>query len=177
MDNQQRARMIDWGAFFAEYGFFAGADPPRAGQLTAANVVYRDTVVSRVAEWMSAGAWENVVHDRLRECGARIAYAPRAVVSQNLTHELRRFCLDRYKHGRDYARTRLVEEGMSRARGLSSALLLPPLLTYRVARIAGPGRWTTFLRALPATIAFLAAWSAGEASGYLLGAKDLRTGQ
>jgi hypothetical protein len=49
-------------------------------------------------------------------------------------------------------------------------VLLPPLLVLRVARAAAPGRWLTFLRALPATFAFLTAWSIGEAVGYARGA-------
>ena len=167
MDNAQRQRAIDWGAFFAEYGFFAGAHPPGGGQLTAANVLYRETVRTRVAEWMNAGVWENVVHARLRAAGARVEYAPRAVVRQNLTYGLRRFCGDRYEHGRDYARTRVAEQAGSRIRGIASSVLLPALLTYRVARVAGPGRWTSFVRALPATMTFLGAWSVGEAIGYL----------
>jgi hypothetical protein len=167
MDNAQRHRAIDWGAFFAEYGFFAGAYPPRGGQLTAANVLYRDSVRSRVAEWMNAGLWENVVHARLRTEGVRVEYAPRAIVRQNLTYELRGFCGDRYVHGRDYARSRIAERAGSRIRGIASSLLLPALLTYRVARVAGPGRWTSFVRALPATVTFLGAWSVGEAIGYL----------
>ncbi len=167
MDNAQRHRAIDWGAFFAEYGFFAGRYPPRGGQLTAANVLYRDSVRPRIAEWMNAGVWEDVVHARLRAAGARVGYAPRAIVRQNLTYRVRSFCSDRYVHGRDYARTRVAERAGSRVRGIASSLLLPALLTYRVARVAGPGRWTSFVRALPATVTFLGAWSAGEAIGYL----------
>jgi hypothetical protein len=167
MDNAQREHAVDWGAFFAEYGFYAGASSARGGLLTAANVLYRAGVRSRVAEWMCAGAWENVVHDRLRTAGARMAYAPRAVVRQNLTYGLWRFCADRYAHGRDYARARLAEHGVSRLRGVASTVLLPALLTFRAARISGPGRWATFVRALPATLAFLTAWSVGEAIGYL----------
>jgi hypothetical protein len=175
MDNAQFRRAIDWGAFFAEYGFFAGLEPPRGGQLTAANVLYRDSVRALAAQWMSTGVWENVVHARLRSAGARLVYAPQAVVRQNLTYRLGRFCTDRYIHGRDYARARLGEHEGSRLRGLVSAVLLPPLLTYRVARIAGPGRWSDFLRALPATMTFLTAWSVGEAMGYLLGTQQSAT--
>ena len=77
---------------------------------------------------------------------------------------------DRFEHGRDYARRRLAEEPFTnRWLMLLASPILPFLLTTRVARAAGPTRWATFLRALPATLAFLTAWSAGEAVGYLLG--------
>jgi GT2 family glycosyltransferase len=170
MGNARRDRAIDCGAFFAEYGFFAGAHTRHGEQLTAANVLYRGSVRSQVAQWMSAGVWENVVHDRLRVAGARLTYAPRAIVRQNLTHDVWRFCVDRYEHGRDYARVRLAEQGGSRLRGLSSTPLLPALLAYRVARVSAPGQWATFLRALPATLTFFSAWAIGEARGYLTGA-------
>jgi glycosyltransferase involved in cell wall biosynthesis len=172
MDNAQRKRAVDWAAYFSEYGLFATTrtDTNGAMQLTGANVAYRRSIVSDVVAWASAGEWENVAHERLRARGSSLHFVDSAPVYQNKTYEFWEFCRDRYEHGRDYARTRLVEEAGSR-RWLLTAVtpLLPLVILSRVARAAAPTRWGAFLRAMPATLAFVTAWSVGEAVGYLRG--------
>jgi GT2 family glycosyltransferase len=172
MDNAQRKRAIDWAAYFSEYGLFATTRSDTSGdmQLTGANIAYRRSIVDDVVAWASAGEWENVAHERLRARGSSLHFVDSAPVYQNKTYEFWDFCRDRYEHGRDYARTRLVEEPQAR-RWLLTAVtpLLPILLVTRVAKAAAPTRWGAFLRALPATLAFVSAWSVGEAVGYLRG--------
>ena len=175
MGNAQQDRAVDWAAYFAEYGFFADTrpEPPHGTQplLTGANVAYKRHVVHDVVEWARAGEWENVAHHRLLSQGSALRFVRSAAIYQNKTYRLTEFCVDRYEHGRDYARKRLAEEpGARRWTLLLASPLLPPLLTWRVARAAAAGRWPTFLRALPATFLFLTAWSIGECVGYLLGA-------
>jgi GT2 family glycosyltransferase len=173
MGNAQRSRAVDWGAYFAEYGFFAPSRPNSDGGaplLTAANVAYSRRVLDEVVAWARRGEWENVAHDRLLARGSILRFARTAEIFQNKSYRFGDFCLDRFRHGRDYARRRLAEEPFAhRWLLLAATPLLPFLLTGRVARAAGPTRWATFLRALPATFAFLTAWSVGEAAGYLLG--------
>ena len=172
MDNAQRTRAIDWAAYFSEYGLFATTRSDTDGpiQLTGANVAYRRSIVDDVVAWASAGEWENVAHERLRARGSSMHFVESAPVYQNKTYEFWDFCRDRYEHGRDYARTRLVEERGAR-RWLLTAItpLLPVLIVSRVARAAAPTRWGAFLKALPVTLAFVTAWSVGEAVGYIKG--------
>lgn len=177
MDNAQRARALDWGAFFAEYGFFSAQSDRvvTAGSailITGANVAYSRRVLHDVVSWMTEGAWENVVHDRLREGGAVMAFDPAARVGQNLHYDFAAFVSDRYRHGHDYARVRLAEApGSNRIVRAAATVLLPPVLTLRVARtaIGSRSRALSFARALPFTLAFFAGWAAGEAVGYLKG--------
>jgi len=172
MDNAQRKRAVDWAAYFSEYGLFATtrSDTDGAIQLTGANVAYRRSIVGDVVGWASAGEWENVAHERLRARGSTLHFVETAPVYQNKSYEFWDFCRDRYEHGRDYARTRLVEEPGAR-RWLLAAItpLLPVVIVSRVARAAAPTRWGAFLKALPVTLAFVAAWSVGEAVGYIRG--------
>ncbi len=178
MDNARADRALEWGAFFAEYGFFS-AVTPRPPQpegttllLTGANVAYARRVLPDVIAWTLDGAWENVVHDRLRAGGAVMRFDPTARVGQNLMYSLGAFCAERYQHGHDYARVRLaLSPGENRFVRIAASLALPPVLTLRVARTAvgSAARAVSFLRALPFTLTFLAAWSAGEAIGYLRG--------
>jgi glycosyltransferase involved in cell wall biosynthesis len=171
MGNAQTRRAVDWGAYFSEYGFFDASRPPGDDALlTAANVAYRRPVLRQVTEGALAGDWENVLHGRLQSQGLATRFAARAVVRQNRTYQLGDFCRDRFEHGRDYARARLAEApGTSRWMRTLACVALPFVLTLRVARAAGRGAPGAFLRALPATFTFLAAWSVGEVAGYLHG--------
>jgi GT2 family glycosyltransferase len=176
MDNARRARVVDWAAYFAEYGFFSTDRPEKAAGtplLTGANVAYKRHVIADVIGWAQEGEWENVAHTRLVARGSMLRFARTAAIYQNQSYSLSAFCVDRYEHGRDYARKRLVEEpGARRWFLLAVSPLLPPLLTWRVARASARNRLGTFLRALPATMLFLTAWSVGEAVGYLRGPVD-----
>ncbi len=172
MDNARRSRAVDWAAYFAEYGFFSPDRPDGEEDrplLTGANVAYKRHVIADVVGWAKDGEWENVAHDRLVAQGSMLRFARTAAIYQNQTYSVAAFCVDRYVHGRDYARKRLVEEGPNRWALFAASPMLPPLLTWRVARAAARSRWGTFLRALPATFLFLTAWSVGEAVGYLRG--------
>lgn len=174
--NNLRPRMVDWGAYFSEYGFFDATRPDSCSVadgvplLTGANIAYRGAVRELVATWMSAGEWENVVHRRLAEAGHRLVFDRTMQVAQNQTYRFFAFCADRYVHGLDYARTRSA--GSTRRERTTRAVitpLLPVVLTWRVATSAGGARAKAFVRALPATVAFLTAWSLGEAVGYVRG--------
>lgn len=173
MDNAKITRSVDWAAYFAEYGFFSTDRPERADEtplLTGANIAYKRHVIADVIRWAQQGEWENVAHTRLVARGSMLRFARTAAVYQNQSYSLAAFCADRYTHGRDYARKRLVEEpDAHRWFLLAASPLLPPVLTWRVARASARTRLGTFLRALPATMLFLSAWSVGEAIGYLRG--------
>lgn len=183
MDNSRRERTVDWAAFFAEYGLFADAaeEPPPATAgppvLTGANVAYARELVDRVVEQARRGEWENVIHDDLADSGRRIRRLREATVSHNRTWGVWEFCRDRFRHGRDYARRRLHDlSGGERWLHLTGTPLLPGLLAVRIGRVAGSRHPVAFLRALPATLLFLAAWSAGEAAGYLRGPRETEEG-
>ena len=180
MDNAQRERAVDWAAYFAEYGFFSGTRRAPDGAtplLTAANVAYTRRVVDDVVDWARSGEWENVVHDRLLGRGSVMRFVGTAAVYQNTNTRFWDFCRDRYEHGHAFARRRLAENPeSSRIALLAGSPLLPMLLTARVARAAASTRWGAFMRALPATFAFLTAWSVGEAVGYVRGPEVVEGG-
>ena len=179
MGNARRG-VVDWAAYFSEYGFFSSTRPAaresRPGGppllLTGANVAYSARVAPDVARRALAGQWENTIHGDLHDRGAILLWEPRARVLQNGTYRVGAFCRDRFDHGRDYARTR-VARGTTLPRWLLAAgtPLLPFLLTGRVVRAAGGEAPLAFLRSLPVTATFLGAWSLGEAVGYLEGAR------
>ena len=172
MGNAQQDRAVDWAVYFSEYGFFAANAPndPDAPLLTGANVAYSRRVLGRVIELAGDGEWEDVVHARLAAAGNSLWFQPTAAINQNQNYRFWAFCRDRYEHGHDYARRRLVDLRTARRWILLvGAAVLPFLLTFRVSQAVGRAHRGPFLRALPITFAFLTAWSVGEAVGYLRG--------
>lgn len=171
MGNAQRARAVDWAAFFAEYGFFGGStndgSPPLA---TAANVLYGPAALPRAAEWAAAGLWEDVIHARLLAAGCRLAMTQAAEMQQNQRYAVGAFCRDRFRHGFDYARVRLREQpSLARWARAITAPVLPIVLARRLsAKVAPPDR-AAFVRASPLTMIFLSAWAIGEMAGYVRG--------
>ncbi len=177
MGNARVRRAVDWGAYFAEYGFFgphAGRPGSPAPSPTGANVAYAGSLVPRVSEAFLEGLWENVVHDRLRAEGRRFVFDAEAMVRQNAEYTSGAFMVDRFEHGRAYARRRLADaEGpFARLRYALATPLLTPVLLGRVYGAAGSAHRAAFARALGPCTAFLAAWAAGEFVGYLEGRED-----
>lgn len=172
MGNAATTRAIDAGAFFAEYGFFGpGKRETSTVFATGANVAYADELVPRIAEWALAGEWEDAIHSRLAAEGVRFSLAPDAVVRQQLRYTLAGFARDRFQHGHDFATVRARGfTPLRRVMWAGGAVLLPGMLAARIWRSTGRHQPRIFIRALPFTLAFLAAWAAGEALGYLRGA-------
>jgi hypothetical protein len=173
MGNAQRRRAVDWAAYFAEYGFFAGTAQGGAAPLaTGANVLYGPRALPLAARWASEGLWEDVIHARLVDRGCHLAVTPSAEMRQNLRYAIAAFCRDRYQHGFAYARVRLREAAPGGARRWPRALaspLLPFVLARRLRATVRSDERPAFRRALPLTLLFLAAWSAGEMMGYVRG--------
>lgn len=173
--NARSARAVDRAAYYSEYGFFSWTRPPDAAgtpALTGANVAYARTVTAEVARWALDGAWESVVHQRLAARGCRLAFAPDARVLQNATFGFGAFCVDRWQHGRDHARARSAgQRPLRRWLRVCGSPIVPAVLLWRVYRAAAGQGHLPFLTAMPWTVGFLAAWSAGEAAGYASGAE------
>ena len=169
MGNALDGRLIDWAAYFAEYGFYGPQRTSSVDHLvTDANVMYARHVLGRVSAWALAGSWEDDIHLRLHQAGAQFGFAPAAIVRQNEPQRFLPFCANRFDHGRQFAAVRAANIG--RAERLARAMttpLLPVVLLARIARAAGAGSPSAFLRSMPLTLAFLASWGAGEFSGYL----------
>ncbi len=173
MQNRVGSNAISWAAYLSDYGFYSYARPAGTAAvplLTMANMAYRQRDVPRIAEWCSEGAWENVVHDRLAAEGRTLAFAPDARIIHDHRYRFGEFLKNRYEHGWDYARARLTEDPRARRLPLIAMTpILPLVLLARIGKAAAGEDRGAFLRALPLTVAFLYAWAAGEAFGYLRG--------
>jgi glycosyltransferase involved in cell wall biosynthesis len=101
---------------------------------------------------------------------------PRLVPSIRVAHinrdRLAVFLSNLSRHGRDFARVRVREQGLSGRRRVALALmmpLLPPLLLARAAaRVARSGTYARrFVLASPLVLLGHAVWASGELRGYL----------
>ena len=164
------------GLYWCEYGAFAPPlAPGPAEALSAANVSYKREALEEQADLLAAGAWDTLFFARWRRAGRPMRLGLAEVQFHN-TMGWREAAGQRFAYGRDYAaeRARLEWGAGSRAKTLAYAALcptLPALLTARTAAQARrAGRLGEYARALGVAAALQAAWSAGEAAGYLLGA-------
>ena len=172
--NGATSSIVDRVAFLCEY---APLIPPLpcgpAAALPGNNVVYRRTVLDRYRE-VANGQWEDVLHDAMRRDGIRLERRPEIRVEHRLAVGFATYLLQRYLYSRSYAGMRALRARPARRllRGVAS-LALPPLLLARVARHAWRARFTRdYVVGFPLLVAFVSAWAAGEAVGWLAGPGD-----
>lgn len=172
MGNAQRARGVDCGAFFAEYGFYGGGPAQRAGPppITQANAAFHRSVVDVVSRWAQEGHWEDVIHGRLYDTGHQFRSVPGARMLQNQRYHLGSYSRDRFQHGRLYGSLRGERiPGWKRAGLLLGMPFLPTLLAVRILQSVDEEERHYLLKGLPTMLVFLTAWSFGEAIGYVVG--------
>ena len=163
---------FDWGLYFCEYGSFAPpASTGRAPTLSGANLSYKRSALEENRDLLDAGAWETFLHERWRRQGRELRLCEAEIAFHN-TMPPGVALRQRYHYGRGYAAERsLYQAGAMRLVYAVLSPLLPLVFTLRMARQAfSKGLGGRFLYALPWVLALNAAWSAGEAAGYVFGA-------
>lgn len=174
--NAATERFVDVAAFLCEYGHCLV--PPPAGPaswLAGNNVTYRRELLERFGPVIAREAWENALHDALRDGGVPLVSRPEIVVGHKKHFTITEYAGQRFLYSRSYAGARVRDAGPARraAYGLA-AFLLPPILLRRiVGNIRRSGRPTReLLGALPLLGFWVLAWAAGEVAGYWFGAGD-----
>lgn len=163
-----------WAAFFAEYSEHMTPLPEgQAPSLPGINVSYKRAAVEACGGF-SGGAWENVLHEALREKGFTFRCEPGAEVVLVKSFSFGRFASQKWHIARSYAGMRSSRASASlRILFAAQTALLPPLLMVRIVRpvLARPGRGygAAFLRSLPFLLVLLSLWTVGELVGYLFG--------
>ncbi|WP_218081772.1 glycosyltransferase family protein [Anthocerotibacter panamensis] len=161
----------DWAVYFTRYSAFM----PQAGQGRAAREIPGDNAVYRRADlerfWLDRqeGFWETLFHERLRQAGRGLYFAPEMQVRLGETAGAGDFWRARFRHGAHYGSTR---PGTSWGGRILRIVAAPLLLPFLIARIGGrvvrqrPDWLGKFCWALPWLVIFLGAWSLGELKGY-----------
>jgi len=175
IDKAEPASPLSWAVYLLDYGRYM---PPLAAGGAAyasdCNVSYRRHDLERVAESWRDEFHETTVHWALAAIGVPTVLDPEIVVRQDRTVQLAEWLAERRDHGRIFAGTRVARMPWTgRARLAVQALLLPPVIAWRVRaglrarRAAGRVPRAAWRPLLMAAIA----WSRGELDGYLGGAR------
>ena len=173
VEPESGARAVDWAFYYVD--FFRYMRPVREGpspSLTVCNVAYRRSDLEAIRPLWESFFHETAINDALRTRFGPLWLVPEAEVRMRRTVRLADAVYERYAFGRLFGCTRLAFVGPARRLAYTVfAPALPLLLLGRMAAKAArrPPVWLRILRAAPALVAMVLAWSWGEWLGYLTG--------
>lgn len=161
--------LVDWAVFFCEYAPFLPAPERRPGppqRLAGNNFAIRRAAYSSLARQEIHEV--DVFHESGAD-GGRVVEVEAAWAAHVRRYGLGEALGDRLRFGLEFGRLRA--RGCPRWRRVPTILAGPAILAAQLARMTSMvlhhhrvlGR---FVRALPVTLALLAAWSAGESIGW-----------
>ncbi|MGH7711089.1 MAG: glycosyltransferase [Gemmatimonadaceae bacterium] len=176
VENAATERLSDWAAFLCEYSHCINPLPSGPTTwLTGNNVVYPRTLLEEFRDVIAEGAWENRLHDAMRDSGVALVCHPEIVVGHKKHFSVTEYLGQRYLYARSYAGARVGGRSLGpRLAYAVAAFALPPLLLWRtVSRVVSKRRHIAHLvSSLPLLALFVCAWAAGEVVGYARGAGD-----
>jgi len=174
--NAATDRLVDWAAFFCDYGHVMPPLPAGPAEwLTGNNTVYRRDLLRRYRAFTGADRWEGCLHDALRRDGVRLVCRPDIQVRHKKHYTVGEFLSQRYLYARSYAGSRLKHSSpVTKAAYGIAALALPPLLFARIVGrvLTKRGHRWRLVCASPLVALFVCAWAAGEVVGAWAGAGD-----
>jgi len=160
----------DGAAFLVRYSAYWDMAAGEVSDLPGDNAVYRRTALAAAWNDREDGFWEALVNAEMQRRDERLVFVPAMTVRLGPLESAGVFCHQRYHHGRHYGSTRTLSSAGERWVRLAVAPLLVPVLAWRFWRrvpVVSRHRLPSPIRLLPWLGVFLAAWTAGEASGYL----------
>jgi glycosyltransferase involved in cell wall biosynthesis len=160
----------DWGLYFSRYSRFL--PPGTAGpidDIAGDNAAYKRVALETCRQEWVYGFWENLVNASLVADGMALRWEPGMIVSFGRAEKVGDIVRVRFRHGQHYASTRIGNTLVKRGLRMAAAPLLVPVLLGRIygrVKQERPDWIGNFWRSLPVILIILAAWSAGEMSGY-----------
>jgi hypothetical protein len=167
-----RTGTLNWAVFFCDFGRY---QPPLAAgprpYVTDVNICYKRRALEVTRTLWAERYHETTVHWALLRAGETLYLSPEPVVEQHRDGlRLGALLRERLGWGRLFAYTRAREVPAARRLVLAAlSPILPFVLLARLfrGRLARGRDRGAFLRAAPAILLLLAAWSLGELLGYL----------
>src|SRR5688572_6456573 len=164
--------VLSWAVYAADFGRSRSAQPEGPREfLSSCNLSYKRPALEATRPLWGERYHETQVHDRIRQDGGVLWFAPTAVVEQARSGlGLAPLLAERFAWGRRYAVTRVDRASLwERSIRAVTAVVLPALLYLRILLRHAPDTPGQVLRATPALLLLLSAWSLGEGAGYLTG--------
>lgn len=170
-------RPTDWAVYFCRYAPFMLPLGEDVREMAADNASYRREVLARHHDVYGDAFLEPFVHEALRREGHSVDVVPDRVVRMGRGHRVAVFARQRFRHGRRHGYARSA--GRSRPEVILAALsapIVPPLLTFRTARLvfAKQRHRARFIATVPLVALCYSAWAAGELVGRLDAARTAR---
>lgn len=173
VDPMPRRSLVDWAAYFCEYGQFM---LPLAGgvvsELPGNNVAFKRTALHKGTQFVKPGFWKTYWCRALQQEGVQLRSNPSMVVVDRKSYRLFPFLIRRYHHGRCFAGMRMTQvSSVMRVLYALGTPLLPILFMRRIAvPIMQKRRYLPqFILSLPISVLAVVSWSWGELYGYLVG--------
>lgn len=168
------SRLIDWAAYFCEYGQFMLplTDGP-ASEVPGNNLSFKRRALADGKEFTRDGFWKTNWCRKLQREGIKLELRPSIIVYYQKAFELVPFLLRRFHHGRCFAGMRGAGASLlMRVAYAAGSFLLPFVFFWRtVSRVVPKKRYLTRLfLSLPIIALAVVSWSIGECCGYLSGA-------
>lgn len=166
-------RMVDWAAYFCEYGQFMRPLPEgTVSELPGNNISLKRWVLGRGREFVAPQFWKTYWCRRIQAEGIRLHSTPSIVVYYRKSFRLVPFLIRRFHHGRCFAGMRLAElSRLRRACYAAAAPALPIALTARTLKktLGKRRRLAELALCLPISLLAILSWALGELCGYLAG--------
>ncbi len=174
VENGTTRSTADWALYFVEYGVHmpsATDDSPRdVSAVSGVNVAYDAQRLRSVETTWHSSFHENEVNDVLAALGHRPHWVPQAIVHTHLPMTFGQGVRHLFSGGRQYASYRSGHLGIVTRMGRVLAFPLVPLVMFRrLARRVStvqPSRSVSLWRSAVPTLVLMAAWAAGECTGY-----------
>jgi hypothetical protein len=171
IDPPETGGAVGWATYFLRYsGYLACRDEGQVADLAGDNASYKREAVAGLNGALRDGFWEQELHRQLRGSGQTLRWVPAMRVRQRGDVAFLAFMRQRFRHGLRFGRTRMAERGWPmRLPAIVLSPLIPLIFSAKISgRVLRNGEHLVpFVRCLPVLLAFLLAWSAGEACGYL----------
>lgn len=168
------SRLIDWAAYFCEYGqFMLPLTNGPTTEVPGNNLSFKRRALDDGKEFTHDGFWKTYWCRKLQEEGIELELRPSIIVYYQRTLELIPFLVRRFHHGRCFAGMRVARASLlMRVAYAAGSFLLPfVFLSRTISRVVPKKRYLTrFFLSLPIVALAIVSWSIGECCGYLSGA-------
>jgi hypothetical protein len=176
IDPPRRGGPVSWAIYFLRYSaYLAYRQEQLVPDVAGDNASYKRVAFKSFPNLLRDGFWELDLHRRLSAEGRAPVFVPGIRVTQRHSFGFWCFLSQRFRHGKQFGRSRgkrwvtVLRLGAAIAFPVIPALFLSKIVLRVVRSGQHIGR---LLSALPALVCFLLAWAAGEACGYLVGANS-----
>jgi GT2 family glycosyltransferase len=178
VDNGARGRLLDWAGYFCEFSqWMPPGRPCWMDDIPTCNLSLHRKLFDEFGPFLE-GVYcsDTALHWKLARSGRRARFVPAIRVAHHGLERLGSFAGHERFHGESFARLRVKDRKFGLGKRFlyfCGAPVLPALLWLRIAsRVLRNRRYLReFVLATPLLLLGLAAWSLGEARGYLRGGR------